>query len=152
VWERFSPQVLYGAGLETTGAYSAQMWGPGVIHNEYLRILLETGIIGFGLWLTSYLLLTVQLIRTWRNRVTCRSHWPILALAALGFYAAFCTSDNGLDYFGPIAQYVWAFSALALAQARPLSTATAPAIPGDAANGHRISHAINCCAHLQRKR
>ncbi len=121
-WERFSSQVLMGGGLETTGAYSAQRWGPGVIHNEYLRILLETGVVGFGLWLTSYLVVSVQLVNVLRNPVTSRSHWPVLALSALAFYAAFCFFDNGLDYFGPIAQYVWAFSALALAQFRALSS------------------------------
>lgn len=108
----FYNKPIFGAGLGSTTKYLLENFdGPGVVHNEYLRILVETGIIGFSLFMLSYLIVFRRCISIFKISKKER-FLSALAIAGLVFYFIINITDNGIDYYANAAQYAWAYVAL----------------------------------------
>lgn len=77
-----------------------------VVHNDYLRLLSDTGLIGvtlFGAAMIAWVVVAVRALRTGDR--TAREY----ALPALGCIAAMSIigiTDNAFDYYGPFTQYL----------------------------------------------
>lgn len=110
----FQNNKLLGAGLGMTQYY---LEGE-VPHNEYLRILADTGILGLTLFLLAYLILFKKVIKILRDKETKNKLFPAVAISGLVFYIIVNIFDNGIDMYGTLSQYVWALSALALVSIR----------------------------------
>lgn len=78
---RLSPVVGNGVGSFETGITRVQdfYYETRFVHNHYVQILLESGVIGLALWLAALAGLCVLL---WRGRKTARQPWLYGALAA----------------------------------------------------------------------
>jgi O-antigen ligase len=63
-WFKQRPLIGYGAGASDRMTEALPNHGAGHPHNDYLRILVDYGIVGFVLWMTAYLAL---LRLTWRR-------------------------------------------------------------------------------------
>jgi hypothetical protein len=121
VIHRFRQDPMTGLGLgsstvvvrESFPSYAAQ-----VVHNEYLRLATDTGLIGVGLYaaaIVSWLIMGAR--RTWRASARIREFGlPLLgSIAAWGMIAI---TDNAFDYYAPFTQYVGFLCAGTLAAAR----------------------------------
>jgi O-antigen ligase len=108
-WKVFATAPVTGAGLGATSAYLREFSTPLglVVHNEYLRVAAETGLIGLGL----LLLALWQMLRApFRAPVAASSFVDECRATAAGAFAAFAVvsiTDNPLDYYAPVMQYLW---------------------------------------------
>lgn len=92
-----------------------------VVHNEYLRLASEVGLIGCALY---FLAVWRWLILTWRTgwRASDRTReFAYAGLAAITGWAIVALTDNPFDYYAPLTQYVGFLCAATLVSAR-LST------------------------------
>src|SRR6185312_13156272 len=63
-WFQNRPVIGHGAGASDTLTNALPFHGAGHPHNDYLRILVDYGIVGFVIWMTAYLVL---LWLTWKR-------------------------------------------------------------------------------------
>lgn len=120
VFQAFMASPVQGLGLGAS-AFVLRLHLPGmsnpVVHNDYLRLLADTGIIGvslfacaLGAWAWGALRAAALPDRTTRE----------YALPAVGCIAALAIiglTDNAFDYYGPFTQYVGFLSGGAIAAA-----------------------------------
>ena len=114
-----SPVIGLGLGT-TTFIMETQLpeAAGGVVHNEYLRLATETGIIGLGIFALAVI--------AWARGVAWASfrsepwvlEWTLAALGALAVWAVTGLADNSIDYYAPVSQYVAVLAAGAIWAAR----------------------------------
>jgi O-antigen ligase len=122
VYNAFRADPMTGLGLGSSTLILRQTFaGTGlyVVHNEYLRLAAEVGLIGCGLFF-------LGVLGWWR--AAWRSGWRgsspqarEFALPALGTIVAgvfIALTDNSLDYYGPFTQYIGFLCGGALVAAR----------------------------------
>jgi O-antigen ligase len=101
------------------------------MHNEYLRLLYETGIVGLTLFLFVNLILMgnlIKLIKASANgdvRVTA-----VVAFTTLVIYMVVAITDNPLDYYMMFAQYVFAYVGLSYSLTRETKDLTSLSLSG----------------------
>jgi O-antigen ligase len=112
---------LLGSGLgSSTIGFSLGIFvggGVGVAHNEYLRLLYETGIVGVVVSVLSVLAL---LAAAWRSahRLDDSRRWiGAVAVCLVLCYAAFGVTDNVIDYYNVFSQYPFFATGAAVAMA-----------------------------------
>jgi O-antigen ligase len=66
-WFKQKPLIGWGAGASDRLTDSLPFHGAGHPHNDYLRILVDYGIVGFVLWMTAYLSLLRLTWRRWQE-------------------------------------------------------------------------------------
>jgi O-antigen ligase len=66
-WFKQKPLIGWGAGASDRLTESLPFHGAGHPHNDYLRILVDYGIVGFVLWMTAYLSLLRLTWRRWQE-------------------------------------------------------------------------------------
>ena len=132
---------LSGRGLGSSTRFllenSGQL-GAGVVHNEYLRVLYEQGLIGL-LWFLGMLTTAALYLGRLARRATGIERALLAgACTATVAFAVISVTDNALDYYNALGQYVAVLAAagLALRARRRLSSVEEPR-PGSAANGER---------------
>jgi O-antigen ligase len=109
LWGSFAAAPLLGHGLGSSTAVIREMFpdqGVRVAHNEYLRIATDAGTIGVILlgaavitWLTASVRLSLQGDRTVRE-------YAFPAAASLVACAIVAATDNAIDYYSPMTQYI----------------------------------------------
>lgn len=108
--------LLQGQGLGAYMQLSKQTLGfyyP--VHNDYLKLLLETGLIGLGLFLTAHAWFIQHL-----RKLAATAQRPLtqaLLLAAPAAHVCYLVgslTDNGIWYYAPFSGPVWCLTALAL--------------------------------------
>jgi len=117
IWKAVMPlffkHPIVGVGLGSTGPFLMEKFqSVGVVHNEYLRMLVETGILGFTLFMFSYLFLFFRCFIIFRISEGRDRFLPALAISGLILYSIINITDNGIDYYAATAQYVWAYIGL----------------------------------------
>ena len=109
VYGSASGQPLTGIGLGSSSVVMRQNFPPqvgDVVHNEYLRLFSETGLIGMGLFFLAMLRWTVTVARTgWQASPRVRE-FALPALAAIVSWACIAITDNAFDYYAAFTQYV----------------------------------------------
>ncbi|MDO8847178.1 MAG: O-antigen ligase family protein [Coriobacteriia bacterium] len=104
--------LVFGEGLGSSTVELQQgtlgdLGGVGVAHNEYVRLLYETGVLGLTLAVVAFAALVLS---AWKisQRIPDDHRW--LGAAAFGLsvcYVVFCVTDNVLDYYNTFSQFVF---------------------------------------------
>jgi O-antigen ligase len=114
-WERFSESPIFGGGLGAAGdrlATTLQFDEAPAPHNEYLRMLADTGVVGTLLLVVALAVWVKATLHVLRTNPGDRRH--DLARAALGGLVAFAViawSDNPLDYYASFTQFMALYTA-----------------------------------------
>jgi hypothetical protein len=112
----FLPSPVLGSGIGTTQhyLYTHPQIGLNAIHSEYVRILAETGVVGFTLMMLGF---TIFVIRLWRIHSTSLDpntrQYAQAALGALVLYVIFMATDNAIDYVTSSGIFVFAMIGIA---------------------------------------
>src|SRR5690606_9384283 len=113
-----SPIVGNGLGASTVfliETFQGAMGG--VIHNEYLRLLIDTGIVGATLFAIAVLSWLMGVLGAGRNDDPLAREFAMPAFAAIVAWVFIAATDNAFDYYAPFTQYIGFLCAGALAAA-----------------------------------
>lgn len=108
VFQAYAASPVLGLGL---GASSLvlRMHLPGitnpVVHNDYLRLLAETGIVGVFLFGFALLAWTGAVLRVAPLRDRTVREYALPAIGSIAALAVIGITDNAFDYYGPFTQY-----------------------------------------------
>lgn len=136
VFAAYLSSPLLGLGL---GASSALLrvefaGASDVVHNEYLRLLSETGLIGVALFAAAVLWWWALVIRVGRTPDPLAREFALPAAGGILAWAIISVTDNAFDYYAPFTQYIGFLCAGALAAVSLPSEAPSPsAAPSGAA-------------------
>jgi O-antigen ligase len=131
LWVVFVQSPLIGSGMGAAGAALVATLGEGAPHNEYLRLAVDVGVVGFVLFALAMVAWTRAALRAARERPedpACQE-LALPALAGLAALAVIATTDNAFDYYAPFTQYLAFLGAGCLALSRAPAGAPAPAEP-----------------------
>lgn len=120
MWERamnrlFWPSPLAGSGLGACQALFYSGWnGPmRVVHNEFVRLLCDVGIIGVGLWLAMACACMFSAWRVYRQAsLPMIQTQALFVLCAIPALMASMYFDNLIDYVLYAGQYPFAFAGI----------------------------------------
>lgn len=148
LWRR-SPVIGYGVGAFETGITSVQeyYYESRYIHNHYIQILVEDGVIGFALWVAALLAMGVALVRR-RSARDGEYGWLYGALwAGLVMLATQTFVDVSLSYIVPLA-YAYALFALIVrvCEPEPAPVEAAPKKAGQRKKDDELLLRVVCCA------
>lgn len=116
--EAFRSSPLVGIGLGGSTGILISRWGGalgGVMHNEYLRLLADTGIIGTGLFAAAIAVWAAAMIRVGRRVGGGVREYALPAFAGMLAWAVLSLTDNVFDYYAAFTQYIGFLCAAALA-------------------------------------
>lgn len=121
--------MLSGRGLGSSTRFldvtEARQLGAGVVHSEYLRVLYEQGLVGL-LWFVGILVASaLYLGKRARRAAALKRALLSAACVATVMYATISITDNSLDYYSVLGQYVVILAAMGLALRAPRSQAHA---------------------------
>lgn len=114
----FLSSPLVGIGLGGSTGILMSRWGGalgGVLHNEYLRLLTDTGLIGTGLFALAIAVWAGALIKVGREGGGPVREYALPAFAGIISWAVLSITDNVFDYYAAFTQYIGFFCAAALA-------------------------------------
>jgi O-antigen ligase len=109
VFDAFRSSPVFGLGLGASSfilAVQFPIFQNPVVHNDYLRLLSDTGLIGvllFTLALGAWLLVAVRGARIADRTVR---EYALPAVGCIAALAIIGITDNAFDYYGPFTQYV----------------------------------------------
>jgi O-antigen ligase len=111
---------ITGLGLGATGPilranFPAEMGL--VVHNEYLRLTAETGVVGATLFFVAVLAWLRGVARVGRSRDPLVREFALPAIGGVLAWAVIAITDNAFDYYAQFTQYIAFFCAAALAAA-----------------------------------
>jgi hypothetical protein len=76
-----------------------------VPHNEYVRLLTDTGAIGIGLFATALIIWLFVALSAARGRERIVREFALPAIGVLIAWGIVSITDNSLDYYSAITQY-----------------------------------------------
>jgi O-antigen ligase len=124
----FLQSPFWGSGIGTSSVALAGLTIPNqVAHNEYLRLAVDTGLVGCSLYFLAVLAWIRAAARTLRTRSTLADEYGAPTLALIAGWAVIALTDNAFDYYGPLTQYVAFLAAASVVVARPTAAAIEPA-------------------------
>lgn len=139
----FLAKPIVGEGLGSSTAILIRNfpreWGT-VVHNEYLRLAVETGVIGLGLFFTAAIRWAIAIMRTARTADLLTREFALAAIGTLAAAAIIAITDNALDYYAQFSQYIGFLAAGAMASASARADADAHADAPASANAHTHAH------------
>lgn len=101
-----------------------------VLHNEYLRLLTDTGIIGVTLFASSIMIWLGTVARIGSTRDATVREFTLPAIGCIAAWSIIAITDNAFDYYAPFTQFVGFLCAGALVASKgtlnPPGTAVAP--------------------------
>jgi O-antigen ligase len=147
VGKAFLAKPVFGEGLGSSTAILLRNfpreWGT-VVHNEYLRLAVETGVVGVGLFILAAIRWALAIVRTARTDDLLTREFALAAIGTLAAAAIIAITDNALDYYAQFSQYIGFLAAAAIASAPANAPAPAHATshaPGNApANAYAYAH------------
>ena len=102
-----------------------------VVHNDYLRLLAEAGLIGVLLFTGALAAWTAAVLRVAPIRDRTVREYALPAVGCIAALAVIGLTDNAFDYYGPFTQYVGFLCGGALAAAAGVRSASAEATAAD---------------------
>ena len=113
-WDAFTGRPIFGNGLGATThllmeAFPDNLTGH-IVHNEYLRIAAETGIVGIVLFLCFFVAVSIRLFIQWLRG----NNTALMALSVLAIYGLTMITDNSLDYYRNAGFFVYLVLAMAI--------------------------------------
>ena len=112
----FLPSPLKGGGVGSTNYIIEKEFEiVGVMHNEYLRILVETGVIVFFIFLFAYLKFLKDMIAIFRKspKKSQTSMFALLGFVSVVCYFTVALTSNVFDSYSQFSMYVFCFLGLA---------------------------------------
>jgi O-antigen ligase len=108
LWLVFVQSPLIGSGLGAASAALEATLGEGAPHNEYLRLAVDVGVLGFVLFALAMAAWTRAVLRAAREGKDdpLTQELALPALAAIASLAVIATTDNAFDYYAPFTQYL----------------------------------------------
>jgi O-antigen ligase len=107
-WQSFLANPVFGQGLGTSTAQAMAVLrtgGAAVIHNEYLRLAVDTGLIGIALFAAAMGKWLAVAARAGRMAGAVRE-FAIPGGAGVIAWAVISLTDNAFDYYASLTQYV----------------------------------------------
>lgn len=108
VWNAFLTSPIFGLGLGGS-TFVLRMNFPAfsapVVHNDYLRLLSEAGLVGVGLFTAAMAAWLVVAVRAARIDDRTVREYALPAVGCLAALAIIGLTDNAFDYYGPFTQY-----------------------------------------------
>lgn len=130
LWGGFLASPVWGLGLGSATGLMRSYFGEGgvaVPHNEYMRLLTDTGVIGLLLFAIAMGVWLVAAIRMSRHAHREVREYAIAAAALAVAWIVIAITDNAIDYYNNLSQYLGFLMAAAV---------TAHA------NAERVEHAV----------
>lgn len=109
VFAAFLAQPWTGLGLGASTAIMRDHFPPQVglvVHNEYLRLATETGLIGATLFAAAILLWLAAVIRSDRRSHGVAREFTMPAMAGILSWSILAITDNLFDYYAPYTQFI----------------------------------------------
>ena len=134
IWEilflAFQVSPVVGSGMGASGAALQTAMREGVAHHEYLRLAVDTGLVGCLLYSLAVWGWIRAALRTIRHGGRGAEEFAMPALAVIGAWAIIAVTDNAFDYYGPFTQYAGFLAAACVVLSRepsaPLSDQLGP--------------------------
>jgi hypothetical protein len=120
-----SPWVGLGMGASAVVLDTSFPGMPIVAHNEYLRLGVDAGWIGVGLFFVAVAMWLRVVLRAGRSGAEGVREHALPALAGTLAWAVISATDNAFDYYGPFTQFVGFFTAASLVAARSVPASVA---------------------------
>ena len=112
-----SPIVGQGIGSSTRFFQTASTTGmAGVVHNEYLRVFYEQGLVGLVMLLAVLALSVAYLAARYRHARGLERDLLAGAIVGVVAYAIIAITDNAMDYYAIFGQFIAVTAGAALAQ------------------------------------
>jgi hypothetical protein len=108
VGQAFLASPVLGQGLGVSTHYVVTTIDPAggaVVHNEYLRLAADTGLIGLTLFTTAMVIWLVVAVRGGRAPGLVRE-FAVPAVAGMVAWAVIALTDNPFDYYAQFTQYI----------------------------------------------
>jgi O-antigen ligase len=121
VFAAFLTSPWTGIGLGGSSVVMREHFPPHVgplAHNEYLRLMTETGIIGLLLFAAAIVTWLVLVLKADRRTGGTAREFTLPALAGILSWAIISITDNAFDYYAPFTQFVALLVAASLVAAR----------------------------------
>jgi O-antigen ligase len=123
---------LIGLGLGSTGTILRANFPPEmglIVHNEYLRLAAETGLVGAALFFLAIMAWLRGVARVGRSPDLLVREFALPAIGGLLAWAVIAITDNAFDYYAQFTQYIAFFCAASLAAAAlPPAEANEPGV------------------------
>ncbi|HEX7117818.1 MAG TPA: O-antigen ligase family protein [Longimicrobiales bacterium] len=120
LFKAFLGSPVFGLGLGASSALLIETFQGGmggVIHNEYLRLLIETGLVGAALFAIAVLTWLGGVLRAGRHEDPLAREFAMPAFSAIVAWVFIAATDNAFDYYAPFTQYIGFLCGGALAAA-----------------------------------
>jgi O-antigen ligase len=127
----FMQSPIFGMGIGSQAAVAAlyiPVEGGQIVHNEYLRLAMDAGVVGAGLYAAAVLAWGAGVLRAGRVRDPVVREFAIPAVGGLFVWAVVAFTDNAFDYYSAFTQFMGFFCAAAILSAM-LARRDAPASP-----------------------
>lgn len=121
VYAAFSTMPVTGLGLGASVLVMREYFpaeAGELVHNEYLRLATEAGLIGVALFAAAITLWLVGCVRADRRSGGGAREFCMPALAALAAWAVIAITDNAFDYYAPFTQFAALMAGAAVAAGR----------------------------------
>lgn len=108
-WAGFMAAPLTGLGMGSSAAVIRESFpnqNVKVVHNEYLRLACDTGLIGITLFATAVIAWFVKMIQLSRTGDRFVRELAFPAVACIVGWALVAVTDNPFDYYAPFTQYI----------------------------------------------
>ncbi|MBR9991389.1 MAG: O-antigen ligase family protein [Gemmatimonadetes bacterium] len=120
VFQAWLASPMFGIGLGASTSV-LRLHLPGipnpVVHNDYLRLLAEAGVIGVALFATALAAWLIAVLKVVSLRDRTVQEYALPAVGSIAALSVIGITDNAFDYYGPFTQYVGFLCGGALAAA-----------------------------------
>lgn len=108
-WLGFMASPLIGLGMGSSAALIRESFpnqNVKVVHNEYLRLACDTGLIGVALFASAVVVWLVMSLRAAADEDSFVQEIAFAAVAGIVAWGIIAITDNAFDYYAPFTQYV----------------------------------------------
>ncbi|WP_041313284.1 O-antigen ligase family protein [Heliomicrobium modesticaldum] len=107
------PLLGWGGGGWKAGyrAYQSFLYNTTEVHNHFLQVWVETGIIGFVSFISLFLMMSFGLYSLWRNSRRCDNEWYVSSVWTIGISALALAMHSAMDFnlsLSAVALLLWA--------------------------------------------